>query len=111
MQSSLGSDMFYVDVCVFQKEWAESRKELEIEREHGRYLTSQRDRAVTEALERVEAVSKELADALKAVSSAETRAQVAEVSVVISQLVNSSRSSILLGNKRICSIHSRELLE
>jgi nucleoprotein TPR len=65
-----------------QKEWAEARKELEIEREHGRYLTSQRDRAVTEALERVEAVSKELADALKAVSSAETRAQVAEARCV-----------------------------
>lgn len=65
-----------------QKEWAEAKKELEIEREHGRYLTSQRDRAVTEALERVEAVSKELADALKAVSSAETRAQVAEARCV-----------------------------
>jgi len=77
-------------MSVFQKEWAEARKELEIEREHGRNLSRQRDTAVTEALKGVEAVSKELADAVKAVSSAETRAQVAEVNIVIPWLKNSS---------------------
>lgn len=61
-----------------QKEWAEARRELEMERARGRDLINQRDRAVSEALERVEAVSKELADALKSLSAAETRAQVAE---------------------------------
>lgn len=58
----------------------EAKNDLEMERAHGRNLTAQRDKAVSEALGRVEAVSKELADALKAVSTAETRAQVAEVS-------------------------------
>lgn len=50
-----------------------------MERAHGQNLIAQRDKAVSEALERVEVASKELAEALKAVSTAETRAQVAEV--------------------------------
>lgn len=62
-----------------QKEWTEARKELEVERRHSRDLTLMRDKAVKEATDRVDAVSKELADALKAMSAAETRAQVAEV--------------------------------
>lgn len=85
-------------MSVVQKEWAEARKELEVEREHGRHSTSQRDRAVSEALKRVEAVSKELADAMKAVSAAETRAQIAEVYFLMSILENSFRTSPLFGN-------------
>ncbi|KAL2641779.1 hypothetical protein R1flu_009366 [Riccia fluitans] len=62
-----------------QKEWAEGKKELESERSHSRDLVLSRDKAVKEAMDRVEAVGKELADAVKAMSAAETRAQVAEV--------------------------------
>ncbi len=62
-----------------QKEWAEAKTELGMERAHGQNLIAQRDKAVSEALERVEVASKELAEALKAVSTAETHAQVAEV--------------------------------
>jgi nucleoprotein TPR len=67
------------EVNKLQKEWAEAKTELEMERAHGQNLIAQRDKAVSEALERVEVASKELAEALKAVSTAETRAQVAEV--------------------------------
>lgn len=56
-------------------------------------------------------MSKELADAMKAVSSAETRAQVAEVNIVMPLLENSSCPSILLGNTCLCSMDSNELLE
>ncbi|CAK9875904.1 unnamed protein product [Sphagnum jensenii] len=66
------------EVNKLQKEWAEAKTELEMERAHGQNLIAQRDKAVSEALERVEVASKELAEALKAVSTAETRAQVAE---------------------------------
>uniref|UniRef100_A0A7I4FVD3 Nucleoprotein TPR/MLP1 domain-containing protein n=1 Tax=Physcomitrium patens TaxID=3218 RepID=A0A7I4FVD3_PHYPA len=90
-----------------QKEWVEARKELEIEREHGRRLTTQRDRAVSEALERVEAVSKELAVALKSVSAAETRAQVAEARCVELELsLKKADDKILLalgGSKTLVS--------
>ncbi|CAM6077498.1 unnamed protein product [Sphagnum tenellum] len=66
------------EVNKLQKEWAEAKTELEMERAHGQNLIAQRDKGVSEALERVEVASKELAEALKAVSTAETRAQVAE---------------------------------
>ncbi|CAM6048370.1 unnamed protein product [Sphagnum compactum] len=66
------------EVNKLQKEWAEAKTELEMERAHGQNLIAQRDKAMSEALEQVEVASKELAEALKAVSTAETRAQVAE---------------------------------
>ncbi|CAM6117186.1 unnamed protein product [Calypogeia fissa] len=62
-----------------QKEWTEARKELEVERRHSRDLVVARDEAVKKATGQVEEVNKELADALKAMSAAETRAQVAEL--------------------------------
>jgi hypothetical protein len=46
---------------------------------HGQNLIAQQDTAVSEALKQVEVANKELSQALKAVSAAETRAQVAEV--------------------------------
>ncbi|BBN02351.1 nucleoprotein TPR [Marchantia polymorpha subsp. ruderalis] len=62
-----------------QKEWAEGKRELEVERSHSRDLIVSRDKAVKDATDRIEASGKELADAIKAMSAAETRAQVAEV--------------------------------
>lgn len=62
-----------------QKEWAEAKTELEMECAHGQNLIAQQDTAVSEALKQVEVANKELSQALKAVSAAETRAQVAEV--------------------------------
>ncbi len=62
-----------------QKEWAETKTELEMECAHGQNLIGQQDTALSEALKQVELANKELSQALKAVSAAETRAQVAEV--------------------------------
>ncbi len=62
-----------------QKEWAEAKTELEMECAHGQNLIAQQDTALSEALKQVELANKELSQALKAVSAAETRAQVAEV--------------------------------
>lgn len=62
-----------------QKEWAEAKTELEMECAHCQNLIAQQDTALSEALKQVELANKELSQALKAVSAAETRAQVAEV--------------------------------
>ncbi|CAK9858328.1 unnamed protein product [Sphagnum jensenii] len=66
------------EINQLQKEWAEAKTELEMECAHGQNLIGQQDTALSEALKQVELANKELSQALKAVSAAETRAQVAE---------------------------------
>ncbi|KAH9575892.1 hypothetical protein CY35_01G134800 [Sphagnum magellanicum] len=56
----------------------EAKTELEMECAHGQNLIAQQDTAVSEALKQVELANKELSQALKAVSAAETHAQVTE---------------------------------
>ena len=60
-----------------QREWAEAKKELEQERNNVRCLTSDREETMKNAMRQV--VGTKLANALQAVSAAETRAIVAEV--------------------------------
>ena len=62
-----------------QKEWAEAKKELQEERSNSRNSTSDRNQTLNNAVMQVEEMGKELANALKAVSAAESRASVAEV--------------------------------
>lgn len=62
-----------------QREWAEAKKELQEERDNVRLLTSDREQTLKNAVKQVEEIGKELATALRAVASAETRAAVAEV--------------------------------
>eukprot|EP01018_Ginkgo_biloba_P028799 Gb_36757 [translate_table: standard] len=61
-----------------QREWADAKQELEVEREHVRNLTIEREQTIKQAMGQVESMSKNLADALRAVSAAEARAMVAE---------------------------------
>ncbi|KAK4285608.1 hypothetical protein QN277_002284 [Acacia crassicarpa] len=61
-----------------EREWAEAKKELQGERESVRTLTLDRDQTVKNAMRQVEEMGKELANALRASSSAESRAAVAE---------------------------------
>lgn len=61
-----------------QKEWVEMKHELDAERAHVRHLTHERDQVVKQAMDRVEGITTQLADALRQVSLAETRAHVAE---------------------------------
>jgi len=62
-----------------QREWAEAKKELQEERSNARDFTSDRNQTLNNAVMQVEEMGKELANALKAVSVAESRASVAEV--------------------------------
>uniref|UniRef100_A0A2P2MGP2 Uncharacterized protein MANES_16G052800 n=1 Tax=Rhizophora mucronata TaxID=61149 RepID=A0A2P2MGP2_RHIMU len=61
-----------------EREWAEAKKELQQERDNVRGLSSDRDRTLKNTIRQVEEMAKELANALHAVSAAETRASVAE---------------------------------
>ncbi|KAK9182042.1 hypothetical protein WN944_025183 [Citrus x changshan-huyou] len=61
-----------------EREWAEAKKELQEERDNVRLLTSDREQTLKNAVKQVKEMGKELATALRAVASAETRAAVAE---------------------------------
>ena len=58
---------------------AEAKKEVQQELNHVRALTSDREDIMKSAVRQVEEMREELADALHAVTAAETRAAVAEV--------------------------------
>jgi nucleoprotein TPR/epidermal growth factor receptor substrate 15 len=74
-----------------QREWAEAKKELQEERSNARDFTSDRNQTLNNAVMQVEEMGKELANALKAVSVAESRASVAEAR--LSDLEKKIRSS------------------
>ncbi|KAL0725759.1 hypothetical protein Bca4012_040358 [Brassica carinata] len=74
-----------------EKEWAEAKKELQEERSNSRNSTSDRNQTLNNAVMQVEEMGKELANALKAVSAAESRASVAEAR--LSDLEKRIRSS------------------
>lgn len=73
-----------------QREWAEAKKELQQERDNVRSLTSDREQTLKNAMRQVEEMGKELANALHAVSAAETRAAVAEVLIVFKTVAYTS---------------------
>lgn len=64
---------------MFQREWAEAKKELQEERENVRRLALDRDQTMKSSLRQVEDMSKELTNAMGSLASAESRAAVAEV--------------------------------
>lgn len=55
------------------------KHELDSERAHTRHLSHERDLVFKQTVDRIESMSKELADVLQKVSAAETRAHLAEV--------------------------------
>lgn len=66
-------------MALYQREWAEAKKELQEERDNVRALTLDREQTIKNAMRQVEEMGKELAKALHAVAAAESRAAVAEV--------------------------------
>lgn len=62
-----------------QKEWAEAKKDLQQERDNARTLRLERESSLSSAMKQVEDMGKELANALHAVATAESKAAVAEV--------------------------------
>jgi hypothetical protein len=69
-----------IAIVLYQREWAEAKKELQEERENVRRLALDRDQTMKNSLRQVEDMGKELTNALGALASAESRAAVAEVS-------------------------------
>ncbi|MED6155907.1 hypothetical protein PIB30_117441 [Stylosanthes scabra] len=61
-----------------EREWAEAKRDLQEERENMRRLMQDRDQTIKNTMRQVEDLSKELANGLRAVASAESRAAVAE---------------------------------
>lgn len=72
---------FFINFQI-QREWAEAKKELERERNNVRALTADREGTLKDAMRQVEEMGKELTKALHSVSAAESRAAVAEVSIL-----------------------------
>lgn len=70
-----------VESFVFQQEWAEAKKELQEEKDRVRTLTAEKEKTIETSMKQVEEMRKELSDAWRSVSLAETRAAVAEVCV------------------------------
>ncbi|CAN0901754.1 Nuclear-pore anchor [Linum grandiflorum] len=64
-----------------EREWALVKKELELEKDNVRALTCGREQILKDAMRQVDEMGKELANALRAVTVAETRAAVAESKV------------------------------
>lgn len=71
-----------------QKEWAEAKTELQEERSNARHSTSDHNQTLNNAVMQVEEMGKELANAMKAVSAAESRASVAEVLLHVYTFLN-----------------------
>ncbi|KAL8134769.1 nuclear-pore anchor isoform X1 [Apium graveolens] len=61
-----------------EKEWAEAKKDLQQERDNARTLRLEREGSLSSAMKQVEDKGKELANALHAVATAESKAAVAE---------------------------------
>ncbi|KAK8648811.1 hypothetical protein V6N13_129553 [Hibiscus sabdariffa] len=61
-----------------EKEWAEAKKQVQEERDNVRTLISDREQTLKNAMKQVEDMGKELANALHASASAETRAAISE---------------------------------
>ncbi|KAJ9554209.1 hypothetical protein OSB04_018254 [Centaurea solstitialis] len=61
-----------------EREWAEAKKELQEERDNVRKLTQEHNTAMRGAMQRIEEMGKELANALRAVADANARASAAE---------------------------------
>ncbi|XP_031477595.1 nuclear-pore anchor isoform X2 [Nymphaea colorata] len=66
------------DLQRVQKEWAEAKQELQDERKLVQNLTRDREQTVRTAMQQVEDMRKELAEALRNVASAEARASISE---------------------------------
>ncbi|CAN6689128.1 unnamed protein product [Malus baccata var. baccata] len=74
-----------------EREWADVKKDLQEERNNARTLTLDREQSIQNAMRQVEEMGKELANALHAFASAETRAAVAEAK--LTDLDRRSKSS------------------
>ncbi|KAL0665462.1 hypothetical protein Bca4012_102300 [Brassica carinata] len=94
-----------------EKEWAEAKNELQEERSNSRNSTSDRNQTLNNAVMQVEEMGKELANALKAVSAAESRASVAEarLSDLEKKIRSSDPKSIDMDSGGVVSLSDNEM--
>ncbi|CAH2067883.1 unnamed protein product [Thlaspi arvense] len=98
-------------IKLLEKEWAEAKKELQEERSNARNSTSDRNQTLNNAVMQVEEMGKELANALKAVSAAESRASVAEarLSDLEKKLRSSDPKALDLSSGGVLSLSDNEI--
>ncbi|KAJ0552350.1 nuclear-pore anchor isoform X1 [Helianthus annuus] len=77
-----------------ERDWAEAKNELQKERDNIRKLTLEHESAMRGSMQRIEEMGKELANALHAVSVANTRASAAEERVSQFEKTKSSETNI-----------------
>ncbi|XP_010429808.1 PREDICTED: nuclear-pore anchor-like isoform X3 [Camelina sativa] len=94
-----------------EREWAEAKKELQDERSSARSITSDSNQTLNKAVMQVEEMGKELADSLKAVSVAESRASVAEARLSdLEKKIRASDPKVLdMDNGGIISLSDNEM--
>ncbi|VVA95843.1 unnamed protein product [Arabis nemorensis] len=94
-----------------EREWAEAKKELQEERSNARNITSDRNQTLNNAVMQVEEMGKELANALKAVSAAESRASVAEarLSDLEKRIRSSDPKALDMNNGGVVSLSDNEM--
>ncbi|XP_010472779.1 PREDICTED: nuclear-pore anchor [Camelina sativa] len=94
-----------------EREWAEAKKELQEERSSARNITSDSNQTLKKAVMQVEEMGKELANSLKAVSVAESRASVAEARLSdLEKKIRASDPKVLdMDNGGIISLSDNEM--
>ncbi|MCO5568313.1 hypothetical protein L7F22_022012 [Adiantum nelumboides] len=100
------------EIIRMQREWVEMKHELDSERAHTRHLSHERDLTAKETVERIQMISKDLADALKKVSTAETQAHVAEARShdLEASLKKAEEKIHLLSSQKLQSKNSKDLI-
>ncbi|KAH7301850.1 hypothetical protein KP509_23G046200 [Ceratopteris richardii] len=93
-----------------QREWVDMKHELETERAHSRHLSYERDQAAKETMDHIQSISKDLADALKKVSVAETQRQLAQshASELEASLKKAEEKILLLSSQRSYNKDSKD---
>ncbi|MCO5577127.1 hypothetical protein L7F22_030950 [Adiantum nelumboides] len=100
------------EISRMQREWVEMKHELDSERAHTRHLSHERDLTAKETVERFQMISKDLADALKKVSTAETQAHVAEARShdLEASLKKAEEKIHLLSSQKLQSKNSKDIV-
>ncbi|KAL1205642.1 Nuclear-pore anchor [Cardamine amara subsp. amara] len=94
-----------------EREWAEAKKELQEERSNARNISVDRNQTLNNAVMQVEEMGKELANALKAISVAESRAYVAEarLSDLEKKIRSSDPKALDMDNSGVVSLSDNEM--
>lgn len=71
--------VMHYEVLSMQREWAEAKREVQEQRDLVRNLSAEHESSLKDARKQVDELNKDLANALRSVANAESRAAIAEV--------------------------------